>query len=46
MARMTLDLPDELVSELERRADKSGASVADFIRRTLCEVVCETRVRG
>ncbi len=35
MARMTLDLPDESVSELETCADKSGVIVADFIRRTL-----------
>jgi hypothetical protein len=35
MARITLDLPDELLSELEKQADKSGVSVEDLIRRTL-----------
>ncbi len=35
MTRITLDLPDDLLSELERRADKSGVSVTDLIRRTL-----------
>jgi len=35
MARITLDLPDELVSELERRADRRGVSASDFVCRIL-----------
>lgn len=32
MARLTLDLPQELIAELEKRAGKSGTSIPDFIR--------------
>ncbi len=35
MARLTLDLPQELIAELERRAGKSGTSIPDFIREEL-----------
>ncbi len=35
MVRLTLDLSQELVSELERRAEKSGKSIPDFIREEL-----------
>jgi hypothetical protein len=35
VARLTLDLPQELISELEKRADKSGQSIPDFIREDL-----------
>lgn len=35
MARLTLDLPQELIVELERRAEKSGKSIPDFIREEL-----------
>ena len=35
MARLTLDLPQELIDELEKRAGKSGASIPDFIREEL-----------
>ncbi len=35
MARLTLDLPQDLIAELEKRAEKSGKSVPDFIREEL-----------
>jgi hypothetical protein len=35
VARLTLDLPQELIAELEKRAGKSGASIPDFIREEL-----------
>ncbi len=35
MARLTLDLPQELIAELEKRAGKSGTSIPDFIREEL-----------
>jgi hypothetical protein len=35
VARLTLDLPQELIVELERRAEKSGKSIPDFIREEL-----------
>lgn len=35
MARLTLDLPQELVAELERRAARSGKSIPDIIREDL-----------
>lgn len=35
MARLTLDLPQDLIAELERHAEKSGKSVPDFIREEL-----------
>ena len=35
MACVTVDLPDESVSELERCADKSGVSVTDLMCRAL-----------
>jgi hypothetical protein len=35
VARIILDLPDELVSELRRRADRNDVSVTDLVRRTL-----------
>ena len=31
MAQIVLDLPQELISELETRAEKSGKSIPDFI---------------
>ena len=35
MAKMTLDLPEELISQLEKHAGKSGKSIPDFIREEL-----------
>ncbi len=35
VARLTLDLPQELIAELEKRAGKSGKSIPDFIREEL-----------
>ncbi len=35
MARLTLDLPQELIAELEKRAGKSGTSMPSFIREEL-----------
>ena len=35
MARLILDLPQELIAELERRAAKSGKSIPDFVREDL-----------
>jgi hypothetical protein len=35
VARLTLDLPQELISELEKRAEKSGQDIPDFIREDL-----------
>lgn len=35
MARLTLDLPQELIAKLEERAGKSGKSISDFIREEL-----------
>ncbi len=35
VARLTLDLPQELIAELERRATTSGESVPDFVREDL-----------
>ena len=35
MASLTLDLPQELIAELEKRAEKSGQSIPDFIREEL-----------
>ncbi len=35
MARVTLELPEELIAELEKRAGKSGKSIPDFIREEL-----------
>ena len=35
MARLTLDLPQDLIAELEKRAAKSGKSIPDFIREEL-----------
>jgi hypothetical protein len=35
VARLTLDLPQELITELERHAGKSGKSIPDFIREEL-----------
>ena len=35
VARLTLDLPQELIAELEKRAGKSGTSIPDFIREEL-----------
>lgn len=35
VARLTLDLPQELIAELEKRAGKSGQSIPDFIREDL-----------
>ncbi|MGF1472617.1 MAG: ribbon-helix-helix protein, CopG family [Rubrobacteraceae bacterium] len=35
MARLTLDLPQDLISELEKRAAKNGQSTQDFIREDL-----------
>src|SRR5215211_7154659 len=35
MAQITLDLPEDLLRELESRAEKSGKSIPDFIREEL-----------
>ncbi len=35
MARLTLDLPQELIAELEKRAGRSGTSIPDFTREEL-----------
>lgn len=35
VARLILDLPQELIAELERRAAKSGKSIPDFVREDL-----------
>jgi hypothetical protein len=35
VARLTLDLPQELISELEKRAEMNGQSIPDFIREDL-----------
>ena len=35
MVRLTLDLSQELIAELERYAAKSGQSIPDFIREEL-----------
>jgi hypothetical protein len=35
VVRLTLDLPQELIAELEKRAGKSGTSITDFIREEL-----------
>src|SRR5215208_3025993 len=35
VARLTLDLPQELIAELEKRAGKSGTSIPDLIREEL-----------
>jgi hypothetical protein len=35
VARVTLDLPEELIAELEKRTGKSGKSIPDFIREEL-----------
>jgi hypothetical protein len=35
VARLTLDLPQELIAELEIRAEKRGQSIPDFIREEL-----------
>lgn len=35
VARLTLELPQDLISELEKRAAKSGQSIPDFIREEL-----------
>jgi Ribbon-helix-helix protein, copG family len=35
VARLTLDLPQELIAELEKRAGKNGTSIPDFIREEL-----------
>jgi hypothetical protein len=35
VARLTLDLPQDLIAELEKRAEKSGQSIPDFIREEL-----------
>ncbi len=35
VARLTLDLPQELIAELERRAAKSGKSIPDFVREEM-----------
>jgi len=35
VASLTLDLPQELIAELEKRAEKSGQSIPDFIREEL-----------
>jgi hypothetical protein len=34
-ARLTLDLPQELIAELGKRAGKSGKSIPDLIREEL-----------
>jgi predicted DNA-binding protein len=33
--RVTLDLPEELIAELEKRAGKSSKSIPDFVREEL-----------
>jgi len=35
VARLTLDLPQELIAEREKRAGKGGKSILDFIREEL-----------
>ena len=35
MARLTLDLPQDLISELEKRAAKNDQSIQDLIREEL-----------
>ena len=35
MAQITLDLPEDLLRELESRAEKSSKSISDFIREEL-----------
>ena len=35
MAQITLDLPEDLLRELESRAEKSGKSIPDFVREEL-----------
>ena len=35
MARLILDLPQELIAEMERRAATSGKSIPDFIQEEL-----------
>jgi Ribbon-helix-helix protein, copG family len=35
VAHLTLDLPQELIAELEKRAGKSGKSIPNFIREEL-----------
>lgn len=35
MARLILDLPQELIAQLERHAVKSGKSIPDFVREEL-----------
>jgi Arc/MetJ-type ribon-helix-helix transcriptional regulator len=35
VAEMTLDLPEELISELETRAEESGKSISDLVREAL-----------
>ncbi len=35
VACLTLDLPQELIAELEKHAGKSGQSIPDFIREEL-----------
>lgn len=35
MARLTLDLPQDLISEMEKRAAKNGQSILNFIREEL-----------
>ena len=35
MARLTLDLPQDLIYELEKHTAKSGQSIPDFIREEL-----------
>jgi hypothetical protein len=35
VAQIVLDLPQELISELETRAEKSGKSISDLIREEL-----------
>ena len=35
MARLILDLPEELIAELDKRAAKNGQSIPDFIREEL-----------
>lgn len=35
VARLTLDLPQELIAKLEERAGKSGKSISDFVREEL-----------
>lgn len=35
VARLTLDLPQDLISEIEKRAAKNGQSILNFIREEL-----------